>query len=96
MKDVIILGTGGCAAEVTFYIEDNNSKVDLDQKINILGYILLLLSNPPSQIILVSAILFHTSICSSDFRIVDFFWNSEKENIMFTDIDEEITYLFSR
>jgi len=39
MRNVIILGTGGCAAEVTFYIEDNNSKVDEDQKINIIGYI---------------------------------------------------------
>ena len=26
MRDVIILGTGGCAAEVTFYIKDHNSK----------------------------------------------------------------------
>ena len=39
MKNVLILGTGGLAAELTFYIEDNNSKVNADCKINILGYI---------------------------------------------------------
>ena len=39
MKNVIILGTGGCAAEITFFIEDNNSKVQENERINILGYI---------------------------------------------------------
>jgi acetyltransferase-like isoleucine patch superfamily enzyme len=39
MRNVIILGTGGCAAEVTFFIEDNNLKVSESEKINILGYI---------------------------------------------------------
>lgn len=39
MKNVIILGTGGLAAELTFYIKDNNSSVTDDEKINILGYI---------------------------------------------------------
>jgi acetyltransferase-like isoleucine patch superfamily enzyme len=39
MRNVIILGTGGCASEVTFYIEDHNAKVSKDQKINIKGYI---------------------------------------------------------
>ena len=39
MRNVIILGTGGCASEITFYIEDNNSKLPVDEKINILGYI---------------------------------------------------------
>ncbi|RKN76933.1 LbetaH domain-containing protein [Ulvibacterium marinum] len=39
MRNVIILGTGGCASEVTFYIEDNNKRVREDLKINILGYI---------------------------------------------------------
>ena len=39
MRDAIILGTGGCAAEVTFYIEDHNSKVSEGERINILGYI---------------------------------------------------------
>ena len=39
MRDVIILGTGGCASEVTFYIEDNNSRVPESDRINILGYI---------------------------------------------------------
>jgi acetyltransferase-like isoleucine patch superfamily enzyme len=39
MKDIIILGSGAVAAELTFYIEDNNSKVESDKKINILGYI---------------------------------------------------------
>ena len=39
MRNVIILGTGGCASEVTFYIEDNNLKASEEEKINILGYI---------------------------------------------------------
>lgn len=39
MRNVIILGAGGAAAEVTFYIEDNNSKVEFKDQINILGYI---------------------------------------------------------
>ncbi|WP_420399334.1 hypothetical protein [Flagellimonas sp.] len=39
MRNIIILGTGGCASEVTFYIEDHNTKVPEEEKINILGYI---------------------------------------------------------
>ena len=39
MRNVIILGAGGCASEVTFYIEDHNSKVGVDQQIRISGYI---------------------------------------------------------
>jgi acetyltransferase-like isoleucine patch superfamily enzyme len=39
MRNVIILGTGGCASEVTFYIEDNNLRLPESEKINILGYI---------------------------------------------------------
>lgn len=39
MRNVIILGTGGCASEVTFYIEDNNKRVPEGEKINLLGYI---------------------------------------------------------
>lgn len=39
MKNVIILGAGGAGAEVTFYIEDHNSKVGVDQQIRISGYI---------------------------------------------------------
>ena len=39
MKNVIILGTGGCASEVTFYISDNNSTNENEEKINLLGYI---------------------------------------------------------
>ncbi|MDJ0645811.1 MAG: acetyltransferase [Flavobacteriaceae bacterium] len=39
MKDVIILGTGGLAAEITFYIEENNSKVGKEEQIRIKGYI---------------------------------------------------------
>ena len=39
MRDAIILGTGGCAAEVTFYIEDHNSKVSEGERISILGHI---------------------------------------------------------
>lgn len=39
MRNVIILGTGGCASQLTFYIEENNSKVSEDSQIKILGYI---------------------------------------------------------
>jgi acetyltransferase-like isoleucine patch superfamily enzyme len=39
MRNVIILGTGGCASEITFYIEDNNLKVQESERIHILGYI---------------------------------------------------------
>lgn len=39
MKNVLILGTGGCAAEITFYIKMNNLKCDVAQQINIKGYI---------------------------------------------------------
>lgn len=39
MRNVIILGTGGCASELTFYIEDNNRVAADKNKINILGYI---------------------------------------------------------
>ena len=39
MRNVIILGTGGCASEVTFYIEDNNKIAPEGERINILGYI---------------------------------------------------------
>ena len=39
MKNIIILGSGAVAAELTFYIEDNNSKVEKEQKIKIIGYI---------------------------------------------------------
>ncbi|WP_282163336.1 acetyltransferase [Ulvibacterium marinum] len=39
MRNVVILGAGGAGAEVTFYIEDHNSKVEVHQQIRILGYI---------------------------------------------------------
>lgn len=39
MRNVLILGSGGLAAELTFYIEDNNSKIDATEQINIIGYI---------------------------------------------------------
>lgn len=39
MRNVIILGSGGAGAEVTFYIEDHNSKVAADEQVNILGYL---------------------------------------------------------
>lgn len=39
MRRVIILGAGGAGAELTFYIENNNSKVEEVNQINILGYI---------------------------------------------------------
>lgn len=39
MKNVVIVGTGGCASEVTFYIEDNNTKVPPAEQVNIIGYL---------------------------------------------------------
>lgn len=39
MRNVVILGTGGCASEVTFYINDNNSRLGEDEQINIVGYL---------------------------------------------------------
>ena len=39
MKNIVILGSGAVAAELTFYIADNNSKVENEEKINIVGYI---------------------------------------------------------
>lgn len=39
MRNIVILGSGSVAAEITFYIADNNSKVADDEKINIKGYI---------------------------------------------------------
>lgn len=39
MRDVIILGAGGAGAELTFYIEDHNSKVEASQQLRIVGYI---------------------------------------------------------
>ena len=39
MRNVIILGSGGAGAEVTFYIEDHNSKVGPEEQVNILGYL---------------------------------------------------------
>ena len=39
MRNVVIVGTGGCASEVTFFIQDNNSKASTEEQINILGYL---------------------------------------------------------
>lgn len=39
MRNVVIVGAGGAAAELTFYIEDNNSKVEKHEQVNIVGYI---------------------------------------------------------
>jgi len=39
MRNVIILGTGGCASEVTFFIEDYNDNVPEKDSIRIIGYI---------------------------------------------------------
>ncbi|NEW78102.1 MAG: acetyltransferase [Gelidibacter sp.] len=39
MKNLVIIGTGAVAAELTSYIEDHNLKVDFDNKINLVGYI---------------------------------------------------------
>ena len=39
MRNVIILGSGSVAAEITFYIEDNNTNVEKEEQIYIKGYI---------------------------------------------------------
>lgn len=39
LKDIVIVGSGGCAAELTFYIEDWNTKLPPEDRLNILGYI---------------------------------------------------------
>jgi len=39
MRNIIIIGTGAVAAELTSYIEDNNLKVESTNQINLLGYI---------------------------------------------------------
>ena len=39
MRNVVILGTGGCASEITFYIKDNNSKLGEKDQIKIVGYL---------------------------------------------------------
>lgn len=39
MRNVVILGSGGVASELTFYIEDNNAKSTAYEKIHIRGYI---------------------------------------------------------
>lgn len=39
MRNIIIIGSGAVAAELTSYIEDNNLKVDTNNQINLLGYI---------------------------------------------------------
>jgi len=39
MKNIVILGSGAVAAELTSYIDDHNSKIDFDNRINLLGYI---------------------------------------------------------
>ncbi len=39
MKNIIIVGTGAVAAELTSYIEDDNTKLDFEKRINLSGYI---------------------------------------------------------
>jgi len=39
MRTVVILGSGAVASELTLYIEDQNSRVPVHQKVNIRGYI---------------------------------------------------------
>jgi len=39
MKNLVIIGTGAVAAELTSYIEDNNKYADSSSQINLLGYI---------------------------------------------------------
>ena len=39
MRNVILLGSGAVAAELTFYIEDHNKYVSESEKVNIKGYI---------------------------------------------------------
>ncbi len=39
MKDIVILGTGGCARELQWLIEDNNLSLSPDDQWNILGFV---------------------------------------------------------
>lgn len=39
MKNIVIIGTGAVAAELTSYIDDHNSKVEFENRFNLLGYI---------------------------------------------------------
>jgi UDP-3-O-[3-hydroxymyristoyl] glucosamine N-acyltransferase len=39
VKNIIIVGTGAVAAELTSFIEDQNSTIDFENKVNLLGYI---------------------------------------------------------
>jgi sugar O-acyltransferase (sialic acid O-acetyltransferase NeuD family) len=39
MRNVIIVGSGAVAAEITSYIEDNNIRSEGNQRLNILGYL---------------------------------------------------------
>ena len=39
MKNLIIIGTGAVAAELTSFIEDYNTKVETVKRLNLIGYI---------------------------------------------------------
>ena len=39
MKDILIIGSGAVAAELTSFIEDHNSRVNIADRLNLLGYI---------------------------------------------------------
>src|SRR5580704_4887596 len=39
MKNVIIVGSGAVAAELTSYMEDHNKHVELNEQFNIAGYL---------------------------------------------------------
>lgn len=39
MRNVVLLGTGGCASELTFYIDHHNTFMDQNKRINIVGYL---------------------------------------------------------
>lgn len=39
MKELIIIGTGAVAAELTSYIDDFNANTEFDKRLNLLGYI---------------------------------------------------------
>lgn len=39
MRNIIIIGSGAVAAELTFFIEDHNARMDSTDRLNLLGYI---------------------------------------------------------
>jgi hypothetical protein len=60
------------------------------------GFILLLILDNPGQIAMSTTILFHATLCQSDFRILDYFRTSPSELLMCDDLNEGVTYIYSK